>query len=329
MQNHVLEVENLETSIKIKNQLYPAVEDISFNIEKGKVLGIVGESGCGKSILNKSLIQLLPKKFVQLTNGVVKFDGRRIDNITEDEMRQIRGKDMGMIFQEPMTALNPVYTIGNQIIEVLLEHKKISKKVAQDKAISLLKEVGIPNAEAVMKRYPHELSGGMRQRVVIAIAIACKPKLLIADEPTTALDVTIQAQILELLKKIQHETGMSIILITHDLSVVSEFCDDVMVIYAGQIIEYGTLKEIIESPLHPYTKKLLASIPRLDSIEKRLETISGIVPSLTEFAQKGCRFHNRCEFVQPICKDNVIENVMEPHLVKCCLYQNEKGCGHE
>ncbi|BBD90524.1 ABC transporter ATP-binding protein [Staphylococcus caprae] len=329
MTNHLLEVKELETSLFINKQWYPTVDKVSFKLEKGEVLGVVGESGCGKSILNKSIIKLLPDKISKITHGEVIFEGKRIDEYNESDFLKIRGNDIGMIFQEPMTALNPVFKIKNQIIESILVHQKKSKKEAYQEAKDLLLKVGISRQEEVLNSYPHQLSGGMRQRVMIAMAISCSPKLLIADEPTTALDVTIQAQILDLLKNIQKDTQMSIILITHDLSVVSEFCDKVMVMYAGQIVEYGNLKEILENPKHPYTKKLLRTIPTLDSERERLETIEGIVPSITEFQFNNCRFANRCDEKLDICNSICpsMSNINDT-LVRCHLFDRQSEAEH-
>ncbi|EHR86275.1 ABC transporter ATP-binding protein [Staphylococcus epidermidis] len=329
MNHHLLEVKELETSLLIGKQWYPTVDNVSFKLEKGEVLGVVGESGCGKSMLNKSIIKLLPNKISKITHGEVIFEGKRIDQCSEKEFLTIRGKDIGMIFQEPMTALNPVFKIKNQLIESILVHQKISKKDAYNEAKELLLKVGISRQDEVLNSYPHQLSGGMRQRVMIAMAISCSPKLLIADEPTTALDVTIQAQILELLKTIQKDTEMSIILVTHDLSVVSEFCDKVMVMYAGQMVEYGELDEILRKPKHPYTKKLLKTIPTLEDERDRLDTIEGIVPAITEFQLNKCRFANRCTEKIEICNTTCpsMKNI-DQSLVRCHLYQNQSGEKH-
>ncbi|QGY85328.1 ABC transporter ATP-binding protein [Staphylococcus epidermidis] len=329
MNHHLLEVKELETSLLIGKQWYPTVDNVSFKLEKGEVLGVVGESGCGKSMLNKSIIKLLPNKISKITHGEVIFEGKRIDQCSEKEFLTIRGKDIGMIFQEPMTALNPVFKIKNQLIESILVHQKISKKDAYNEAKELLLKVGISRQDEVLNSYPHQLSGGMRQRVMIAMAISCSPKLLIADEPTTALDVTIQAQILELLKTIQKDTEMSIILVTHDLSVVSEFCDKVMVMYAGQMVEYGGLDEILRKPKHPYTKKLLKTIPTLEDERDRLDTIEGIVPAITEFQLNKCRFANRCTEKIEICNTTCpsMKNI-DQSLVRCHLYQNQSGEKH-
>lgn len=309
MDSYLLEIKNLETSIRIENEWYPTIDQISFKLKSNEILGIVGESGCGKSILNKSIVKLLPEKISKITQGQIIFNGKELQNASESEYRKIRGKDIGMIFQEPMTALNPVFKIKNQIIEPIILHLNKNKKEAYLLAKELLQQVGIARADEVLNSYPHQLSGGMRQRVMIAIAISCNPKLLIADEPTTALDVTIQAQILELLKKLQEETNMSIILVTHDLSVVSEFCDKVIVMYAGQIVEFGDLQQILNHPKHPYTKKLLRTIPKLNESVEYLEVIDGMVPNITQFNKNQCRFANRCEVRMESC------NQQEPKLI--------------
>jgi len=276
----MLEVKNLKTGFDIDGEIYHAVDDVSFTVKPGQIVGVVGESGCGKSVMSLSVMQLLPKGIGKITGGEIKFQGKSIEKYSSDEMNKIRGKDISMIFQEPMTSLNPVFTIGSQIEEIILNHSNMSKAEAKNRAIELLKQVGIPRADQIINEYPHQLSGGMRQRVMIAIAIACHPKLLIADEPTTALDVTVQAQILELLKTIQTKNDMSIVLITHDLGVVAEMCDEVIIMYAGKIVERTDVDSLFHNPQHPYTKLLMASIPRIDEEVEKLTTIQGIVPSL-------------------------------------------------
>lgn len=302
MDKYLLEIKDLETSIKIGDSWFPTINQISLKLKSNEILGIVGESGCGKSILNKSVIRLLPDKIAKVTNGDILFDGKHIIDMKEKEYQKIRGKDIGMIFQEPMTALNPVFKIQNQLIEPIMLHLNKSKTEAKQLATKLLEYVGISRVNEILNSYPHQLSGGMRQRVMIAMVISCNPKLLIADEPTTAIDVTIQAQILDLLKKLQQENEMAIILVTHDLSVVSEFCDKVMVMYAGQIVEYGDIDQILNHPQHPYTKKLLSTIPKLDEDVEYLEVIEGMVPNITEFNENSCRFANRCTEKIAICE---------------------------
>ena len=321
--NLMLEVSNLKTGFDIDGEIYHAVDNVSFSVKPGQIVGIVGESGCGKSVMSLSIMQLLPQGIGKVTGGQIKFQGKNIEGYTSDEMNNIRGKDISMIFQEPMTSLNPVFTIGNQIEEILLNHLTISKTEARQQSIELLKSVGIPRPDKIVDEYPHQLSGGMRQRVMIAIAIACHPKLLIADEPTTALDVTVQAQILELLKKIQAKNDMSIILITHDLGVVAEMCDEVIIMYAGKIVERTNVDNLFHNPKHPYTKLLMASIPRIDLEVSELTTIQGIVPSLKNMPTIGCRFADRCPSVKPECSTVTpqLSQIGEGHEVACLLYE--------
>lgn len=320
----MLEVKNLKTGFDIDGEIYHAVDDVSFSVKSGQIIGVVGESGCGKSVMSLSVMQLLPKGIGKITGGEIKFEGKNIENYSSDDMNKIRGKDISMIFQEPMTSLNPVFTIGSQIQEIILNHSKISKAEAKSKAIDLLKQVGIPRADQIVDEYPHQLSGGMRQRVMIAIAIACQPKLLIADEPTTALDVTVQAQILDLLKTIQAKNDMSIVLITHDLGVVAEMCDEVIIMYAGKIVERTNVDNLFHNPQHPYTKLLMASIPRIDEEVEKLTTIQGIVPSLKNMPQIGCRFVDRCPSAMPDCSKVTpqLSFIGEGHEVSCLLYES-------
>ncbi|MEI2427941.1 ABC transporter ATP-binding protein, partial [Priestia megaterium] len=282
------------------------------------------ESGCGKSVLSLSVIGLLPKVNSQIRSGSVLFNGKNLTHLSEDEMNDVRGKDISMIFQEPMTSLNPVLTIGYQLQEVLFNHMNISKAEAREKSIALLKSVGISRSEKLIDEYPHQLSGGMRQRVMIAMAVACQPKLLIADEPTTALDVTVQAQILELLKEIQESNDMSIIMITHDLGVVAEMCDEVIVMYGGKIVEHTDVDTLFYAPKHPYTKALLHSIPRMEDDVEVLNTIKGIVPSLVNMPRTGCRFVNRCPHAMEDCSSvtPVLRQDSQGHDVACLLYKN-------
>lgn len=296
------------------------VNGISFDLLQGETLGIVGESGCGKSVTSLSIMRLLPKPAGEITNGQVLFEGENLVQAEVSRMQQIRGNRIAMIFQEPMTALNPVHKIGRQIMEVFRIHRpELKKKDAIKEALEMMQKVGISAPEQRMKEYPHQLSGGMRQRVMIAMALVCKPDILIADEPTTALDVTIQAQILDLIAEMQKDLGMSVIFITHDLGVISEICDRVIVMYAGNIVEQATVEKLFEQPFHPYTVGLLESIPKLDSIPKqRLRTISGSVPSLSEMP-KGCRFHNRCPNEIPECsaKPPFLDEIAAEHTVAC------------
>ena len=317
-EENVLTVENLVTSFKIAGREVNAVDHCSFNVQKGKTLGIVGESGCGKSVTSLSIMRLIPTPPGHIKSGKILFENKNLIEIPEKEMRSIRGNKISMIFQGPMTSLNPVYTIGNQIAEVFLLHKKVNKKEARELSIEMLKQVRIPSPEKRIDDYPHQLSGGMRQRVMIAIALACKPTLLIADEPTTALDVTIQAQILALMNNLQQENGMSTILITHDLGVVAETCDDVVVMYAGKIVEKASTKEIFTNPKHPYTIGLLNSIPRLGEKKNRLNTIPGIVPSLAKLPI-GCRFQDRCSLASEECKlsEPILKEISNGKFVAC------------
>ncbi len=299
----LIEVKSLVTSFKIGGREFNAVDSCSFSVRRGKTLGIVGESGCGKSVTSLSIMRLIPSPPGTIRSGEILFEGKDLLKLDEEEMRKIRGNKISMIFQEPMTSLNPVFTIGDQISEVFRIHRGKSKKEARELSIEMLKKVRIPSPEQRFDEYPHQLSGGMRQRVMIAIALACEPKLLIADEPTTALDVTIQAQILALMNDLQKENNMATILITHDLGVVAETCDDVVVMYGGQIVERATSEQLFSRPKHPYTLGLLESIPKLGQRKSRLSTIPGIVPSLGNFPT-GCRFQDRCPFVTAQCRTN-------------------------
>ncbi|WP_377519965.1 ABC transporter ATP-binding protein [Priestia megaterium] len=320
----LLEVKNLQTAFSINDSWHNAVDDVSFQVGRKRIIGVVGESGCGKSVLSLSVIGLLPKVNSQIRSGSVLFNGKNLTHLSEDEMNDVRGKDISMIFQEPMTSLNPVLTIGYQLQEVLFNHMNISKAEAREKSIALLKSVGISRSEKLIDEYPHQLSGGMRQRVMIAMAVACQPKLLIADEPTTALDVTVQAQILELLKEIQESNDMSIIMITHDLGVVAEMCDEVIVMYGGKIVEHTDVDTLFYAPKHPYTKALLHSIPRMEDDVEVLNTIKGIVPSLVNMPRTGCRFVNRCPHAMEDCSSvtPVLCQDSQGHDVACLLYKN-------
>jgi peptide/nickel transport system ATP-binding protein len=316
----LLEVKNLKTGFKTDDGPFLAVDDVSFKVNKGQTLGIVGESGCGKSVTSLSIMRLIqaPGK---IHSGEIFFEGKDLLKLSEEEMRKIRGNDVAMIFQEPMTSLNPVFTCGFQIEEVIeLHQKNLTKEQVKQKAIEMLKLVGIPSPEKRYEEYPHQLSGGMRQRVMIAMAISCNPKLLIADEPTTALDVTIQAQILDLMRKLQKDFNAGMILITHDLGVVAEMCNEVAVMYAGRVVEYGTVEDIFYRPKHPYTKGLLESIPHFETGQKltHLKTIPGMVPSLYNLPA-GCRFYDRCTKAQPSCDQSypVLKEVSKSQSVAC------------
>ncbi|MCM3587371.1 ABC transporter ATP-binding protein [Mesobacillus maritimus] len=299
----LLEIKNLQVSFKTYGGEVQAVRGISFHVKPGEIIAIVGESGCGKSVTAKTIMKLLPPQ-AMIQNGEILLNGVNLVNKKEKEMQKIRGNEIGMIFQDPMTSLNPTTKVGYQIAEGLMNHKNISKQEALNQAIKMLETVGIPLPEKRINQYPHEFSGGMRQRVMIAIALACQPKLLIADEPTTALDVTIQAQILKLMKQLQEQTDTSIILITHDLGVVAELCDRVVVMYAGQVVETGSVNEIFTNPSHPYTQSLLNSMPRLDMDRReKLKPIIGTPPDLLD-PPKGCSFFPRCERAMRVCKDH-------------------------
>ncbi|QSB08761.1 ABC transporter ATP-binding protein [Lysinibacillus fusiformis] len=327
MSLNILEVSDLKIGIQQNKKDIAIVNGVSFQLEKGKTLGIVGESGCGKSMTSLSLMGLLPTG-VNWQGGEVYIDQKQINKKSKKEWRKIRGKKISMIFQEPMSSLNPVYKVGSQIMEMIHSHEKISRKEAHERAVDMLRLVGIPRPDKVVNEYPHQLSGGMRQRVMIAMALACGPEILIADEPTTALDVTIQAQILDLMKDIQEKLDMSIILITHDLGVVAEICERVIVMYAGEIVEEATVLDLFNQPLHPYTKGLLNSLPDIESEQEYLPSIEGVVPSPSDMPS-GCRFFDRCEFATDQCKKKPdLFTTSNGTKVRCWLYEeNEVGGG--
>lgn len=322
----LLSVKNLHTVFYTSDGRNPAVRGVSFDIMPGETLGVVGESGCGKSVTAFSVMGLIPYPPGKIEAGEVFFEGQDLLKKTGDEIRTIRGSKMSMIFQEPMTSLNPVYTVGDQISEVLEYHMDYSKEKGMEKAVSLLHSVGIPEPSRRVKQYPHEMSGGMRQRVMIAMALACDPKLLIADEPTTALDVTIQAQILELMKDLKTRTGTAIMLITHDLGVVAEMADRVAVMYLGRIVEEGTAKDIFHHPRHPYTLGLLHSIPRMGRTQEKLHVIPGAVPN-PMFMPKGCPFNNRCDYATSECREHEPPATRDgtSHSVSCFHPVSDKG----
>lgn len=322
MEKALVEVKNLKTYFYTDEEISKAVDDISFSIKEGQVVSIVGESGCGKSVTSMSIMRLInaPGKIV---DGQIVYNGKNILDMSTKELTNLRGNEIAMIFQEPMTSLNPVTTIGEQIMEGILEHTLVSTKEAYNIAIELIKKVGLPRQEKIMKAYPHELSGGMLQRIMIAIALSCKPKLLIADEPTTALDVTIQAQILDILREIKEEFNMSILFITHDLGVVAEIADYVIVMYAGKIIEEAPILELFKNPKHPYTKGLLKSKPIIGQRKERLYSIKGNVPNLSQL-KESCYFSDRCEHCMDICKVKMPPYVEhENHKVACWMYKKE------
>ena len=294
MTEPLLEVRDLRVGFQTEEGLLTAVDDVAFTLESGKMMGLVGESGCGKSVTARTLMRLLEQPSGRVLKGEVLLEGRDVLTLPLEAMRRIRGKEIAMIFQEPMTALNPVHRVGRQIVENILLHQEIGANAALKRAVELMEWVGIPAPDERINDYPHQLSGGMRQRVMIAMALSCNPKILIADEPTTALDVTVQAQILDLIKRLQKDTGMAVILITHDLGVVAETCDDVAVMYAGRIVERGPVETVFRSPQHPYTKGLMGCLPRLDHQPKTmLPIIPGMVPGLRDLPE-GCRFAARC-----------------------------------
>lgn len=299
----LLEIKNLTLAFNTERRQIRPVQDVSFCIYPGQTVALVGESGCGKSVTSLSILQLIPSPPGQVLGGEILFEGRDLLKLSEPEMRKVRGRDIAMIFQEPMTSLNPVYTIGDQIAEAVVLHQKVSSSKAYSIAADALNDVGIADPTRRLHEYPHQLSGGMRQRVMIAMALSCQPKLLIADEPTTALDVTIQAQILELLRKLQKDRGMSILLITHDLGVVAENVDAVAVMYASRIAEFASVENLFDSPQHPYTVGLFRSMPRLGEHKDRLQTISGSVPSPAKFPP-GCKFHPRCQRTRELASNN-------------------------
>ncbi len=332
----ILRVSGLKTSFFTSEGTFQAVAGIDFEVKKGKVLGLVGESGCGKTVTALSVMRLVPDPPGRIVAGKILFQGTDLLTLTEKEMQSIRGKRIAMIFQEPMTSLNPVFTVGNQIMEMLRLHLAMSKREALERTIELLTQVGIPSPEQRVKEYPHQLSGGMRQRVMIAMAISCHPDLVFADEPTTALDVTIQAQILSLLKRLREELGMAMVLISHDLGVIAEVADEVAIMYAGRIVEYTSKEELFANPLHPYTQGLLASLPRFDlpnatpsgqagqvhKTRERLKAISGMVPRLSDLPS-GCTFHPRCPVAIEVCQKEEPEllEVSPGHKVQCWLAQ--------
>ena len=322
MAQTILEVKHLKTYFYTEEGTVPAVDGLDFTLRDGETLAIVGESGCGKSVTSLSILGLIKNPPGRIIDGEILYKGEDLCKAGEKRMRQIRGDEISMIFQEPMTSLNPVFTIGHQIMESLRYHQDCTKAQARQRAVEMLKLVGIPDPEKNVDSYPHQISGGMRQRVMIAMALACNPKILIADEPTTALDVTIQAQILRLLRDLQEKMNTSIILITHDLGIVAQTAENVMVMYGGQAVEYSDVRSIYEKPLHPYTVGLLKSIPKLHEEQDKLYNIKGSIPSPQEFP-KGCRFSPRCEDCMDICKTSMPElaPAADGRMVRCWKYQ--------
>lgn len=321
---NVLEIKGLSTYFYTEEGTVKAVDDVSLTVRQGETVCIVGESGCGKSITAMSVIGLVQGPAGKVVDGKIAFDDRDLLKLDKHQLRTIRGNDIAMIFQEPMTSLNPVLTIGEQIVEPLVEHLKLGKKTARNRAVELIRQVGISRPEQIFHSYPHELSGGMLQRVMIAIAISCSPKLLIADEPTTALDVTIQAQILDLLRELKAESGMSILLITHDLGVVAEMADYVIVMYSGKIVEEGEVSRLFENPQHPYTQGLLKSKPVINRRQAELYSIPGQVPNPLDLTE-SCYFHERCGHCLPVCrtKQPGLKQTADRQKVACWLYEEE------
>ena len=328
--DHLLQVTNLKITFKTEEGNLTAVNGVTFHVDHGEIVGLVGESGCGKSVTSESILGLLDKKRTRC-EGEIRYKDRNLLELSEDRMREIRGNEISMIFQDPMSSLNPVFTIGDQIAEAIMIHQKVDRKEALNRAVEMLRLTGIPSPETRIREYPHQLSGGMRQRVMIALALSCRPSLLIADEPTTALDVTIQNQILELIKSLKEELNMGVLLITHDLGVVAETCSRVLVMYLGQIIEEADVESLFETPLHPYTQGLLKSVPQPDGDRgRRLHVIKGTVPSLDKIPQ-GCRFAPRCEYATDKCRqqDPELEAAGSSHRVRCWHYKEimEGGTG--
>ncbi|MGD6958445.1 ABC transporter ATP-binding protein [Rossellomorea aquimaris] len=323
--NVVLEVKNLKTHFTSKKGVTKAVDGIDFVLHEGETLGIVGESGCGKSMTSLSILRLVPSPPGKIVDGTIELKGKDILKMSESELRKVRGNQISMIFQEPMTSLNPVIPVGEQIAEAVRIHQKLGKKDAWKKAVEMLELVGIPSPEQRAKQEPFQLSGGMRQRVMIAMALACNPEVLIADEPTTALDVTIQAQILELMKDLQRKLNMGIIFITHDLGVVAELCDKVAVMYAGQVVEYSSTEQLFSNPKHPYTNGLMSSLPKLYEDQAELETMPGSVPSPYNMP-KGCRFSPRCALATARCHEEEpqLHSLNDGSQIRCFLYNAEK-----
>lgn len=324
--NNILEIKNLHTYFYTDSGVIKSVDGVDIELREGTTLGIVGESGSGKSVTALSVMGLLMGTTGKVAEGEILFEGRDLTKLDDEERRKMRGEKISMIFQEPMTSLNPVMKIGDQITECILMHNNISKQEAWDKAVEMLKLTGVPRVERMMKEYPFQLSGGQRQRVMIAMALVCKPKILIADEPTTALDVTIQAQILDLMENLKQRTGTSILFITHDLGVVAEVCDDVVVMYSGRVVEKGDVRSIFASPSHPYTKGLLASIPKLGECAEELESIPGNVPN-PKYMPQGCKFAPRCSCAFDKCREEEpgFYDVGEGHMSRCWLCEKKGG----
>ena len=316
--DHLLDVQHLSTFFHIDGGIAKAVQDVSFYIDTGETLGLVGESGCGKSVTSLSVMRLIPSPPGTIEQGTINFRETELLGLSDADMRRVRGNDIAMIFQEPMTSLNPVFTVGSQIMEAVTLHQRVSRKESRNRTIEILRLVGIADPEQRVDEYPHQLSGGMRQRAMIAMALSCNPDLLIADEPTTALDVTIQAQIMDLLTKLKEELNMSILLITHDLGVVAESTERMSVMYAGRIVEEGNTNDVFLNPAHPYTKGLIKSVPRLDAMRDRLEVIEGTVPDPANLPS-GCPFNPRCPFADDKCRSELpeLDTIDNNHKARC------------
>ena len=321
--NPLIDVKNLEVQFEVRGVTLKAVDDVSFTIAPGETLGLVGESGCGKSVTASAIMRLVPQPPGRIAGGQILFDDVDLLKLTEKQMRDIRGNRISMIFQEPMSSLNPVYTVGDQVVEVIQLHQKLKRREAMEKVVEVFDQVGISDPRTRVKDHPHKMSGGMRQRVMIAMALACNPRLMIADEPTTALDVTIQAQILVLMNELKEKTGASILFITHDLSVIAEMAQRVAVMYAGKMMEYATVTDLFDSPKHPYTVGLMTSVPALSKGRERLTTIPGVVPSLFNIPD-GCPYYDRCPDAKEFCKDKLpaMVEVDKGHWVRCWNYNN-------
>jgi oligopeptide/dipeptide ABC transporter ATP-binding protein len=318
----LLKINDVKTHFFTRRGVVPAVDGVSMEIKKGQIIGVVGESGCGKSVTSLSVMGLVQKPG-KIVEGTIEFEGRNLLELSKSQMRKIRGNEISMIFQEPMTSLNPVYTVGKQVSEAIILHENISREKAKQRVIEVFKSVGIPEAERRYNAYPHQLSGGLRQRVMIGMAMVCSPKLMIADEPTTALDVTIEAQILHLMRKLVADKNTSIMMITHNLGVVAELCDYVYVMYAGKVMEQADINELFDHPYHPYTDGLMRSIPKINSKNSRLYSIKGVVPNLLKLP-KGCRFCPRCEKATERCfrEEPELYKINDKHSVRCFLYEN-------
>ncbi|MED4754508.1 ABC transporter ATP-binding protein [Brevibacillus choshinensis] len=325
--NPILEISKLRIEFDTPRGVLQVVNAIDLTVREGETLGLVGESGCGKSVTSMSIMGLLPEAVATISGGSIRFRGKELTTLSDKEMRKVRGNEISIIFQEPMTSLNPVFTIAQQLVEPLRQHKRLSKRERRERIIEMLRKVGIPRVEQIVDEYPHQLSGGMRQRVMIALAMLGEPQLLIADEPTTALDVTIQAQILELMKAMKQENGMAVMLITHDLGVVAEMCDRVAVMYAGQVVEVAEVRDLFDRPKHPYTKGLLHSLPTENARKQQLQSIKGSVPRPNELPP-GCAFAPRCPNVKPVCEIKLPDMyVTENQYCRCWIYDTNVGGG--